>query len=258
MKQYIIPGILILLALIMLIGGAESRAAKANFFGKTLFFPLMHSLRQVQTNAELRTEIKSLQKDMAVYRLDNLALQNELKLLLNSVQIGFETGTQDFVVAEVIGYSGQFQQRNLIVNKGRRSGIGLDDPVISSGGIVGKVISVTDTYSVILPFSNPDFQLPVMNRAATVQGILNADITGTISMNLIKLGSEISAGDTIVSSNLSRLFPKGYPVGKVSRLRESQDNLFISAELVPFTLVENLEHVFILKKSQRRNNEIDD
>ncbi|MEF3693812.1 MAG: rod shape-determining protein MreC [Candidatus Cloacimonadota bacterium] len=247
MKQYIIPGILILLALVMLIGGADSRAVKANFFGRTIFFPLMHSLRMVQSNQEMRVEINSLQKEMAEYRLENLALQNELKLLLNSVQIGFETGARDFVVAEVIGYSGQFQQRNLIVNKGKRSGIGVDDPVISSGGIVGKVISVTDTYCVILPFSNPDFQLPVMNKAATVQGILNADITGTISMNLIKLGSEISAGDTIVSSNLSRLFPKGYPVGKISRLRESQDNLFISAELNPFSLVENLEHVFILK-----------
>ncbi len=254
MKQYIIPGILILLSLIMLIGGAESRAAKANFFGKTLFFPMMHSLRQVQTNAELRTELNNLQKGIAMYRLDNLALQNQIALLLNSAHFSFYTGSQEFTVAEVIGYSGQFQQRNLIVNKGRLAGVAVDDPVISSEGIVGKVISVTDTYCVILPFSNPDFQLPVMNQAASVQGILNADITGTISMNLIKLGSEISAGDTIVSSNLSRLFPKGFPVGKVSRLRESQDNLFISAELVPFTLVENLEHVFILKNPPKGIN----
>jgi rod shape-determining protein MreC len=33
----------------------------------------------------------------------------------------------------------------------------------------------------------------------------------------------------------------------MSRIRESQDYLFISAEISPFTLVENLEHVFILK-----------
>ncbi|PKN74259.1 MAG: hypothetical protein CVU49_08535 [Candidatus Cloacimonetes bacterium HGW-Cloacimonetes-2] len=246
-KQYIVPAVLLLLALVMLIGTTELREAKAAFFGRTVFYPYMHSLRLIESNKAMRTEINSLQKDLAEYRLHNLALENQLKLLLNSVSVGFETGGIDFTVAEVIGYSGQFQQRNLIVNKGRLAGIKGNSPVISSGGIVGKVISVSDTYCIILPFSNPAFQLPVMNKAATVQGILSSDISGTISMNMIKLGSQISAGDTIVSSNLSRLFPKGYPVGKVQRLRESQDNLFISAEISPFTLVENLEHVFILK-----------
>jgi len=67
-------------------------------------------------------------------------------------------------------------------------------------------------------------------------------------MNMVKMGSEIATGDTIVTSNLSRLYPKGFPIGTISRLRESTDNLFISAELSPYTLVENLEHVFILTK----------
>ncbi|NLN85480.1 MAG: rod shape-determining protein MreC, partial [Candidatus Cloacimonetes bacterium] len=71
------------------------------------------------------------------------------------------------------------------------------------------------------------------------------------NMNMIRLGSQISAGDTIVTSNLSTLYPKGYPVGKVSRIRDSQDQLFISAEIEPFTQVENLEHVFILKERHK-------
>ncbi|MDZ4181709.1 MAG: rod shape-determining protein MreC, partial [Candidatus Cloacimonadaceae bacterium] len=150
-------------------------------------------------------------------------------------------------IAEVVGYSGQFQQRNLIVNKGRISGIKQESPVVSALGIVGKVISVSDTYCIVLPFSNPQFQIPVMDKSTSVQGILQSDLGGLITMGMIKLGSQVSVGDTIVTSNLSRLFPKGYPVGSISRIKESQDNLFISAELSPFTLVENLEHVFILK-----------
>ncbi|HNX37898.1 MAG TPA: rod shape-determining protein MreC [Candidatus Cloacimonadota bacterium] len=246
-KQYLVPIVLFVIALILVIGSAESRSAKAQWFGRTVFFPYMHSLRIIESNKLLKNELSKNQKDLASKTLENLALRNELKLLRNTETIGFETGTEDFVVAEVIGYSGQFQQRNLIVNKGLGDKIRVNDPVISSGGIVGKVVSVSDTYSVVLPFSNPLFQLPVMNKTSGVQGILNADIAGTISMNMIKLGSEVTVGDTIVSSNLSRLFPKGYPVGKISRIKESQDNLFISAEITPFALVENLEHVFILK-----------
>lgn len=247
LKTYLVPGILLILALTMVIGSAESRSAKARWFGNTVFFPYTQSLRSIENNRRLTRELNKVQRELAAVKLNNLKLQNDLQLLQNSAAIGFETGREDFVVGEVIGYSGEFQQRNLLVNAGRSSGIRINSPVISSGGIVGKVVSVTPTYSVILPFSNPQFQLPVMNKGAGVQGILNSDISGTVSMNMIKLGSAISVGDTIVCSNLSRLFPKGFPVGKVSRLKESQDNLFISAEIAPFTIVENLEHVFILK-----------
>jgi len=153
------------------------------------------------------------------------------------------------VQAEIIGISGQYQELNLIVDKGIGSGIQIDDPVISANGIVGKIIQVSSDHSIVLPFSNPRFQLPVMDSRTSVQGILQADISGSIAMNLIKLGSDIAVGDTIVTSNLSRLFPKSYPVGTIKRIRESQDNLFISADINPFTLVENLEHIFILKKA---------
>jgi len=68
-------------------------------------------------------------------------------------------------------------------------------------------------------------------------------------MNMIKIGSQISVGDTIVTSNLSDFYPKSYPVGIVSRIHESQDYLFISAEIRPFTQIENLEHIFIIKKN---------
>jgi len=251
-KRYLVPLILLLLALLMLIGTEETRVARASFLGRTVFFPFAQSIRAIRSNTELKEEVSSLRVQLADQTLRNLALQNELKMFSSSTAVAFDTGLVDFEIAEVIGYAGQFQQRNLIVNKGMTSGVHPESPVVSASGIVGKVINAADTYCVVLPFTNPQFQIPVMDRNTSVQGILQSDLRGMISMNMIKLGSEISVGDTIVTSNLSRLFPKGYPVGAVSRIKESSDNLFISAELTPFTLVENLEHVFILRKEERR------
>ena len=238
-----------MLSLFLLVGNPESRIAKAGWLGNTVFFPLLHSLRAVETTKQLNQEVFSLRKKLAETTLAKLALQNELKQYSQALAISFDTGTTEFELAEVIGYSGQFQERNLIVDKGKKSGVQLGSAVISANGIVGKIVLVNADHSVILPFSNPKFQVPVMDVRTTVQGILEADISGTISMNLVKLGSEIIVGDTIVTSNLSRLYPKSYPVGVIKRIRESQDNLFISADIMPFTIVENLEHVFILKKA---------
>jgi rod shape-determining protein MreC len=237
-----------LFSIVMLIGDEDLRSRKAAFFGKSIFFPFVSSLKTIENNRKLSEENFILRSRLTESTLQNLALQNELKEYSGVAAISFDIADVDFLLAEVIGYSGQFQERNLIVNKGKKDGIAAGSAVISGNGIVGKIVSVTQTYSIILPFSNPRFQVPVMDLRTGVQGILQSDIAGTISMNMVKLGSEIASGDTLVTSNLSRLYPKGFPVGTISRIKESADNLFMSAEIVPFTLVENLEHVFILKE----------
>jgi rod shape-determining protein MreC len=248
LKRYILPAILMLFSIVMLIGDEDLRSRKAAFFGKSIFFPFVSSLKTIENNRKLSEENFILRSRLTESTLQNLALQNELKEYSGVAAISFDIADVDFLLAEVIGYSGQFQERNLIVNKGKKDGIAAGSAVISGNGIVGKIVSVTQTYSIILPFSNPRFQVPVMDLRTGVQGILQSDIAGTISMNMVKLGSEIASGDTLVTSNLSRLYPKGFPVGTISRIKESADNLFMSAEIVPFTLVENLEHVFILKE----------
>lgn len=248
LKKYALPAALIICCLIIMIGGSEDRIRKADFFGRTMFFPFARSINRIHSNREMRTQINLLQREVVEQSLKNLALQNQLREYQNSAALVPDAGVKDFEIAEVIGYSGQFHERSLIANKGIGSGITSDSPVITALGIVGKVVRVANTYCVILPFTNPQFQLPVMNLKSSVQGILQAGIGGSVAMNMIRLGSEIAVGDTIVTSNLSQIFPKGYPVGTVSRIKESQDNLFISAEINPFTFVENLEHVFIIKQ----------
>jgi len=246
-KRIIWPLALVLASLLLLLGSTQGRVKRASLLGKTVFYPFTHSLNLFRTNSALKAEIASLRQQQAATTLENLNLRNALKESQTLQAISFDTGQIAFEVGEVIGYSGQFQQRNLVVNKGSADGVELDSPVISGRGIVGRVISVAATNCVVLPFSNPRFQIPVMDKKTSVQGILQADLAGKTNMNMIKLGSQISAGDTIVTSNLSTLYPKGYPVGTVSRIRDSQDYLYISAELEPFTQVENLEHVFILR-----------
>lgn len=247
MKKIILPLALVLTAILLILGSTEGRVKRASLLGKTVFYPVLHSVNLFRTNNALKGEIALLREQQAATTLENLNLRNALKESQTLQAISFDTGAIAFEVGEVIGYAGQFQQRNLVVNKGSAQGVKVDSPVISARGIVGRVISVAASNCVVLPFSNPRFQIPVMDKATSVQGILQSDLAGKTNMNMIKLGSQISAGDTIVTSNLSTLYPKGYPVGTVARIRDSQDYLFISAELEPFTQVENLEHVFILQ-----------
>lgn len=248
-KRYLIPGILFVLALVLFAGNSSIRIKKAQWLSQTIFLPFSRTIQAIDTIQKLHQENYTLKNQLTLKAIENLELHNRLKAVQSNLSFNSEFAEIPFTMAEVIGYSGQFHDRNLVINKGSRDGVEIDSPVVSADGIIGKVIVVNLHNSIILPMTNSQFQLAVMDKNTDVQGILQSDLQGNISMNLIKLGSQISIGDTIVSSNLSQLFPKSYPVGKISMIKESQDNLFLSARVLPFTFVENLEHVFILKKS---------
>jgi rod shape-determining protein MreC len=247
-KRYISPGIFFIIALALFTGTGVSRINKAQWLSQTIFLPFSKTIEFITSLDKLKQENQSLQNKLITKALENIVLANQLKTLQSNQTFHFELEDIPFTMAEVVGYTGQFHDRNLIINKGSKEGIEPDSPVVSADGIIGKTIVVNLHNSIILPINHSQFQLAVMDKNTNVQGILQSDLAGITSMNLIKLGSQVSIGDTIVTSNLSRLFPKGYPVGKISKIKESQDNLFLSAQIEPFTLVENLEHVFVLKK----------
>jgi rod shape-determining protein MreC len=248
-KRYLNSGIFFIIALVMFTGNSITRTNKAQWLSKTIFLPFSKTIEFIITLEKLKQENYVLVNKLALKTLENVYLANQLKALQSNQTFHFELNDIPFTMAEVVGYSGLFHDRNLIIHKGTHEGVELDSPVVSADGIIGKTIVVNAHNSIVLPLTHSQFQLAVMDKNTNVQGILQSDLTGITSMNLIKLGSQISIGDTVVTSNLSRLFPKGYPVGKISKIKESQDNLFLSAQIEPFTLVENLEHVFVLKKS---------
>lgn len=251
-KRFINPGIFFIISVLLFAGNSNIRTVKSQWLAQTIFLPFVKTLEVYNSIQELKRENFTLRNNVTKQALENLALKNQLRALLSDQSFRFELTETPFVMAEVIGFSGQFHDRNLIIDKGSRHGLEVDCPVVSAEGIIGKLIVVNNNNSIILPLNHSQFQLAVMDKNTNVQGILQSDLFGNTSMNLIKLGSQVSIGDTIVTSNLSRLFPKGYPVGKVIRIKESQDNLFLSAQIVSFTLIENLEHVFVLKKTAEK------
>lgn len=258
MKTKIIIAAYFIIALSLLIGNTASRLQKADWLSHTLFPPFIKSIENFESRKALQKENRGLRQQVAKQTLMILNLQTQVKSIQSTSAIRFNPGNVNFKVAEVIGYTGTFWERNLILNKGKKEGIIQDSPVISADGVVGKVIGVTNHYSIVLPITHNQFRLAVMDKNSSVQGILETDYYGDTYISMIKLGSQISIGDTVVTSNISRIFPKDYPIGKVIKLKETQDNLFLRAQIVPFTMIENLESVFVLinPKEQEYEQEI--
>jgi len=64
--------------------------------------------------------------------LENLTLRNRINVLQSNLTLSFDIRDVPYTMAEVIGYTGQFHDRNLIVSKGSGDGVEFDSPVVSA------------------------------------------------------------------------------------------------------------------------------
>ena len=234
------------IASFLFVGNAEIRLAKANFFAKTIFYPFTIALEQLNLSTSISAENQKLRRKVAEQAILLTQLGNQMARIKQD-KINFPLADSSYIMADIIGYSSDIDEQTLLINKGIIDNISLNDPVIAADGIVGKIINVFQNFSVVLPINHQDFKLPVLNQTSQVQGILETDSFGNTAMSYVKIGVMINVGDTIVTSNISHIFPRGYPVGTVSKLQESQDNLYQKAVINPFVKINRLEHVFILK-----------
>jgi len=226
-------------------GSNDDRLKKAQFLSKTIYFPLVNSIQKFNSLFDLKEKNQILSEKLSEHTIKITELENKLVEIENA-KIYYDTGNYSHLLADVIGFKGEFRDRCLILNKGKKNKIKLNYPVISNDGIVGKVISVSRNYSIVLPLDNSRFRLGVMSKRNHLQGIMKSDIIGNSYMTLIKPGSDIKVGDLIVTSQISSVFPKGFPVGKVTKLIENPTDVFMSAKIKIFTNPSELDQAVVL------------
>ena len=58
--------------------------------------------------------------------------------------------------------------------------------------------------------------------------------------------ADIDTGDTIITSGLDGVYPKGLPVGRVSRSIRRSSGIFQEVEITPFADFHRLEEVLVI------------
>ena len=254
-KRYLLFAYLFI-GLFLFFGSYQDRVSRASFLGRTVYLPLTYSVREFKTFRQVREENKQQQITIGELVLKNIYHETMYNTYQQS-RIEFALQDTTFVLADVVGFSGNFFGRTIVVNKGLMHGVEMDDPVFASKGIVGKVITPYQNFSIVLPVNHANFMLAVLNKNSGVQGILVSDVYSNVAMSFLRFGSNVAVGDTIVTSNLSQIFPPNFPVGRITRLEESSDAIYFRAIIDPFTDIGNLQNVFILLKTKQDSEEVD-
>ncbi|MCU0614450.1 MAG: rod shape-determining protein MreC, partial [Desulfobacterales bacterium] len=65
----------------------------------------------------------------------------------------------------------------------------------------------------------------------------------------------IREGDTVISSGLDGMFPKGLRVGRVQSITQKNSSIFQEIVVIPFVDFEKLEEVMIVLSNSKQNGE---
>ncbi len=140
---------------------------------------------------------------------------------------------------------------SLIINKGERQGIGINMAVVSSQGLIGKVIQTNENSSVVELLSSGSNRLKVSVSIAmeqeTVHGILNGYLEqeSLLEVNYIPKEKKIEIGSSVYTSGLGEVYPAGIYVGKIEAITLDSLGLYQIAKIRPDTSYDTIRYVSI-------------
>lgn len=192
-------------------------------------------------NLRLKDEIKLLKLENSRYKevlLTNERLQELLK---------FQDSTDATLIpAMVTGWDSSGMFKSIIIDKGSRERVAINMVVVSSEGVVGRVVSVSPHYSQVLLVPDQNSAIDGVVQSSRGRGMVKGSGSDECSFDYVIKTCEIEPGDTIVTSGLGGIFPKGLCLGRVKSVDDSPYKLFKDVKVVPAVNFNKLEEVLII------------
>jgi rod shape-determining protein MreC len=211
---------------------------------------LLHNyffLRGVRAeNRQLKDQIEQMRLEQA--RLSEDAIQAHRLQSLLAFKEQFIAKT---VPAQVIGSSGSDLSRSIYIDKGENAGLKPDMAVITAGGIVGKVWLVYPSTSLVLMINDQSSGVGVFMEKSRLQGVLRGTPNGELILERVMSDEQVAPGEAVLSSGGDQIFPKGLPVGTVSKVSPGRE-MFLSIKVKPAADLSRLEEVLVVTEKEER------
>jgi rod shape-determining protein MreC len=123
--------------------------------------------------------------------------------------------------AEVIASSVAPEFRTLTIDKGSQQGLLTDMAVIAPAGIVGRVVSPTARASKVQLLIDRNAAAGSLVERSRAQGVVTGRGDGLLRMEYVDEIAELAVGDTVVTSGIDGIFPKGFVIGRIERIDRS-------------------------------------
>jgi rod shape-determining protein MreC len=185
-----------------------------------------------------------LQSRVQLQKLDIIEKENtRLRDLLSATPKISET----VLVAEIMSVDVDPYRHLLMLNKSSRDGVYHGQPVIDAQGVMGQIVHVSATSSMLMLITDASHALPVQVDRTGLRAI--AFGTGKIdSLDLrhIPHNADIREGDLLITSGLGGIFPPNYPVAKITSIERPMGEPFVRVSAEPLALLDRSREVLLV------------
>lgn len=221
------------------------------------FFEDIRQLRSVyEENERLNLLAAAYTRDKVKYNL--IQLENErYKEMLHFTERQKQIHNYNYLIAQVISVSNDANNRSFNIDLGSKHGVKRNMAVITVDGLIGIVSAVSPYSATVTPVSELDENSPTFNSiAATVFGredesfgILSGynKSTGKLIMTKIDENDKMEIGDTVITSGLGNVYPRGLIVGTIEAKQEGEFGLTYTADIKLSASFDHLTEVFVVQ-----------
>ena len=213
-----------------------------------LFSPIGNFAGDIRNIGQANEKIERLNKELELLKSKEILdedMVGQLNQLKNILDLAGRGGYK-VVAAKVInrGSSATFKE-TITIDVGSSSGISRNMTVISDGGLVGVVKSVSSDTSVVLLMNDPSFKMGVRIAGTQSIGVLSGQGGNSYLLQLLDTTGEIKLGDKLVArgSDGGRPFVPGVPVGTVVEVQSNSSSITQNADV---TASANLDRIGIV------------
>ncbi len=155
------------------------------------------------------------------------------------------------VGARVIGKDAGNWYSTFLIDKGSNDGIKVNMNVMAGAGLVGIVTSVGPNWATVRSIIDDESNISamVLNTSDTmiVTGDLELYSNGTIKFTELRdEDNAVSAGDQIVTSQISSKYLPGISIGYIKEINNDSNNLTKSGYITPIVDFEHLDIVLVV------------
>jgi rod shape-determining protein MreC len=194
-------------------------------------------------------DIKELKEEIRMLRLEKMMSREteEENRRLREVLALKEREPRFVATARVISRGSDRWSNTFVVDKGSAHHVNKDMAVVTPEGLLGKVFAVEEEFSKVLLIDDARFSVAVRLENTRSEAVLSGAGPGKCELKHLETHYEVRKHDMLITSGLDSLFPPRIPVGKVSTVITSEQELFHHVEVVPHVDSRTVEEVIIIE-----------
>ena len=199
-------------------------------------------------NRELKKALERARGNIAELHEQRLVNRRLTRMLKFTTDHDFES-----VGARIVAWNPGTWFNTLIVDRGSVDGLGQGMAVVNHQGVIGRIVEVAPHFAKVLLITDYNSSIDALIQRTRARGIFSGRSEKICHLRYIRKNEHVERGDLIVTSGMGGAFPRGIPLGTVTRVIKTGHDIFYSIDVAPSVDFDHLEETLVIIKEKQRD-----